>query len=179
MALLIYSSGTTGRPREVMREHSNLDALCHSIIEASLTGDDHGVSILPQPCSYRARRWIPVGRSRYGAGRRAVNPRHRRPSWRPLTQPESTWGAPPADITLLPPFVDGNGTTRRPAEHKGAARSGGGADRAQCALAQEPYSLRTTEPTVFRPSRSRWACAASCRGSACLRLPEWFLPRSL
>jgi len=43
MALLIYSSGTTGRPREVMREHSNLDALCHSIIEASLTGDDHGV----------------------------------------------------------------------------------------------------------------------------------------
>jgi AMP-binding enzyme len=73
MALLIYSSGTTGRPREVMREHSNLDALCHSIIEASLTGDDHGVSILPQPCSYRARRWIPVGRSRSGAGRRAVN----------------------------------------------------------------------------------------------------------
>ena len=95
MALLIYSSGTTGRPREVMREHSNLDALCHSIIEASLTGDDHGVSILPQPCSYRARRWIPVGRSRSGAGRRAVNPRHRRPSWRPLTQPESTWGARP------------------------------------------------------------------------------------
>ena len=47
---------------------------------------------------------------------------------------------------------------------EGAARSGGGADRAQCALAQEPYSLRTTEPTVLRPSRSRWACAASCRG---------------
>jgi len=26
-----------------MLDHSNLDALCHSIIEASLTGDDHGV----------------------------------------------------------------------------------------------------------------------------------------
>jgi len=79
-------------------------------------------------------------------------------------------GVKPEDVNIQPqqvsvtPFVDGNGTTRRPPEHKGAARSGGGADRAQCALAQEPYSLRTTEPTVFRPSRSRWACAASCRG---------------
>ena len=177
--MLIYSSGTTGRPREVMLDHSNLDALCHSIIEASLTGDDHGVSILPQPCSYRARRWIPVGRSRSGAGRRAVTLGIGGRAGALLHSRSQPGGAPPADITLLPPFVDGNGTTRRPAEHKGAARSGGGADRAQCALAQEPYSLRTTEPTVFRPSRSRWACAASCRGCACLRLPEWSLPRSL
>ena len=147
-----------------MLDHSNLDALCHGIIEASLTGDDHGLLILP---SHAATGYVVgspwaghvlglvVGRSTLGIGGRAGALLHSR------SQPG---GAPPADITLLPPFVDGNGTTRRPTEHKGAARSGGGADRAQCALAQEPYSLRTTEPTVSRPSRSRWACAASCRG---------------
>jgi long-chain acyl-CoA synthetase len=48
MALLIYTSGTTGRPKGVMLDHANLEAMCHSVIEAfSLTGDDRSLLILP------------------------------------------------------------------------------------------------------------------------------------
>ena len=48
LALLIYTSGTTGRPKGVMLEHANLDAMCHSLIEAfSLTDADHSLLVLP------------------------------------------------------------------------------------------------------------------------------------
>jgi long-chain acyl-CoA synthetase len=48
LALLIYTSGTTGRPKGVMLDHANLDAMCHSLIEAfSLTNTDHSLLILP------------------------------------------------------------------------------------------------------------------------------------
>ena len=48
MALLIYTSGTTGRPKGVMLDHANLEAMCHSVIDAfSLTGDDRSLLILP------------------------------------------------------------------------------------------------------------------------------------
>jgi long-chain acyl-CoA synthetase len=48
LALLIYTSGTTGRPKGVMLDHANLDAMCHSVIEAfDLTRADHSLLILP------------------------------------------------------------------------------------------------------------------------------------
>ncbi|HET7072629.1 MAG TPA: AMP-binding protein [Mycobacterium sp.] len=48
LALLIYTSGTTGRPKGVMLDHANLDAMCHSLIDAfSLTNTDHSLLILP------------------------------------------------------------------------------------------------------------------------------------
>jgi long-chain acyl-CoA synthetase len=48
LALLIYTSGTTGRPKGVMLDHANLDAMCHSVIDAfRLTRSDHSLLILP------------------------------------------------------------------------------------------------------------------------------------
>jgi long-chain acyl-CoA synthetase len=48
LALLIYTSGTTGRPKGVMLDHANLDAMCHSVIDAfALTRADHSLLILP------------------------------------------------------------------------------------------------------------------------------------
>jgi long-chain acyl-CoA synthetase len=48
LALLIYTSGTTGRPKGVMLDHANVDAMCHSVIDAfALTRADHSLLILP------------------------------------------------------------------------------------------------------------------------------------
>ncbi len=48
LALLIYTSGTTGRPKGVMLDHSNVNAMCRSVIDGfGLTSHDHSLLILP------------------------------------------------------------------------------------------------------------------------------------
>ena len=48
LALLIYTIGTTGRPKGVMLDHANLNAMCRMSIDAfEMTSDDHSLLILP------------------------------------------------------------------------------------------------------------------------------------
>ena len=48
VALLIYTSGTTGRPKGVVIDHSNIAAMCSSLIEAlDLTEKDSSLLVLP------------------------------------------------------------------------------------------------------------------------------------
>lgn len=48
LALLIYTAGTTGKPKGVMISHGNIDAMTASFIEHfSFTADDHSLLVLP------------------------------------------------------------------------------------------------------------------------------------
>lgn len=48
LALLVYTSGTTGAPKGVMLDHANLDAMTSSITSHfAMTGDDHCLLVLP------------------------------------------------------------------------------------------------------------------------------------
>jgi long-chain acyl-CoA synthetase len=48
LALLIYTNGSEGRPKGMMFDHANLDAMCRSVIDAfGLTGADHSLLIVP------------------------------------------------------------------------------------------------------------------------------------
>ena len=48
LALVIYTGGTTGRPKGVMLDHRHLDVMCAMIIEEMRLGfDDHSLLILP------------------------------------------------------------------------------------------------------------------------------------
>lgn len=48
LALVVYTSGTTGRPKGVMLDRANVNAMCGMIIDAlSLTSADHSLLILP------------------------------------------------------------------------------------------------------------------------------------
>lgn len=48
LALLIYTAGTTGKPKGVMTTHGNIDAMTQSFIEHfSFTADDHSLVVLP------------------------------------------------------------------------------------------------------------------------------------
>lgn len=52
-ALLLHSSGTTGRPRAVLREGAALDRVASTLVdEIALRADDHIVSTLPMQHSY-------------------------------------------------------------------------------------------------------------------------------
>jgi acyl-CoA synthetase (AMP-forming)/AMP-acid ligase II len=55
LAMLLYTSGTTGRPKGVMLTHGNLVANVRAVVQyLALTGDDSVVSILPFYYSYGA-----------------------------------------------------------------------------------------------------------------------------
>lgn len=48
LATLIYTAGTTGKPKGVMIDHGNIDAMTESFIEhLSMTADDHSLLVLP------------------------------------------------------------------------------------------------------------------------------------
>lgn len=48
LALLIYTAGTTGKPKGVMTTHGNIDAMTESFIEHfTFTADDHSLLVLP------------------------------------------------------------------------------------------------------------------------------------
>ncbi|WP_278257204.1 AMP-binding protein [Nocardioides convexus] len=48
LALLIYTAGTTGKPKGVMTTHGNIDAMTGSFIEHfSFTAEDHSLLVLP------------------------------------------------------------------------------------------------------------------------------------
>ncbi|MDN5746015.1 MAG: AMP-binding protein, partial [Nocardioidaceae bacterium] len=48
LATLIYTAGTTGKPKGVMIDHGNIDAMTESFIEhLSMTAEDHSLLVLP------------------------------------------------------------------------------------------------------------------------------------